>query len=217
MIKLKERLSRVFSEVPEGSVVADIGADHGKLSASLIETKRASRVIAVDISADSLSKTEELSKKLGIEIDARVGDGLTAISKEDGVDVVVIAGMGGYEIMKILSSAKITFDRYILLPHQNAKELRQFVKDKFFIEKDYVVKENGKYYSLIVLTKGTSDLTETDVELGKDLTSVLAVEMLTERLKKYKKYIKNVQNIEEKEEMQSKSAMIERVLICQKQ
>lgn len=217
MIKLKERLSRVFSEVPEGSVVADIGADHGKLSASLIETKRATRVIAVDISADSLSKTEELSKKLGIEIDARVGDGLTAISKEDGVDVVVIAGMGGYEIMKILSSAKITFDRYILLPHQNAKELRQFVKDKFFIEKDYVVKENGKYYSLIVLTKGTSDLTETDVELGKDLTSVLAVEMLTERLKKYKKYIKNVQNIEEKEEMQSKIAMIERVLICQKQ
>ena len=216
MIKLKERLSAVLNEVPIGSVVADIGADHGKLSASLISTKRASKVIAVDISKDSLKKTVELAKKLGVEIDARVGDGLSVINKEDGVDVVVIAGMGGYEILKILEKATVTFDRYILVPHQNAKELREALVSKFFIEKDYVVKENGKFYSLIVLTKGSTNLSNIEMEFGKDLYSSLAQEMLSEKLEKYKKYCEKIQKVEEKEQLQSKIAMIEKVLKCQK-
>lgn len=216
MITLKERLSAVFIEVPIGSVVADIGADHGKLSASLISTKRASKVIAVDISKDSLKKTIELARKLDVEIDARVGDGLSVIHKEDGVDVVVIAGMGGYEILKILEKATVTFDRYILVPHQNAKELRETLASKFFIEKDYVVKENGKFYSLIVLTKGSTNLSNIEMEFGKDLYSGLAQEMLSEKLKKYKKYCEKIRKIEEKEQLQSKIAMIEKVLKCQK-
>lgn len=216
MIKLKERLSAVFNEVPIGSVVADIGADHGKLSASLISTKRASKVIAVDISKDSLKKTVELARKLGVEIDARVGDGLSVINKEDGVDVVVIAGMGGYEILKILEKATVTFDRYILVPHQNAKELREALVSKFFIEKDYVVKENGKFYSLIVLTKGSTSLSNIEMEFGKDLYSSLAQEMLREKLEKYKKYCEKIQKVEEREQLQSKIAMIEKVLKCQK-
>lgn len=216
MIRLKERLSRVYDEVPEGSVVADIGADHGKLSASLISTKRASKVIAVDISKDSLQKTVELAIKLGVEIDARVGDGLSVINEEDGVNVVVIAGMGGYEILKILEKAPLTFDRYILVPHQNAKELRRALASKFFIEKDYVVKENGKFYSLIVLTRGITNLSSIEMEFGKDLDSSLAQEMLREKLKKYEKYYEKIQNVEEKEQLHSKIAMIEKVLKCQK-
>ena len=54
------------------------------------------------------------------------------------------------------------------------------------------------------------------MEFGKDLYSGLAQEMLSEKLKKYKKYCEKIRKIEEKEQLQSKIAMIEKVLKCQK-
>ena len=45
-----ERLSAVFGLIGSAGLVADVGCDHGYLSAELILSGRAERVIASDIS-----------------------------------------------------------------------------------------------------------------------------------------------------------------------
>ena len=74
MIKLDNRLTALLGEI-EGEVLADIGCDHGKLAvASLLEGK-CSKVIAGDISAESLKKAVKLAKEYGLEekIDCKHG------------------------------------------------------------------------------------------------------------------------------------------------
>lgn len=214
MINLKERLNSVFNEIDKGSVVADIGCDHGKLSARLLQSGVASKVIAVDISKESLDKAVKLKEKLNlVNFETRVGDGLSVIG-ENEVDTVVIAGMGGMEIIKILSSAKFNYKKYVLVPHSNEKELREYLMDRFLIQKDYLIKEHSKYYNVIVAIEGKSHLTVEQLEFGNNMDNPLLVELLNKRLSEYNSYLVNA---EDKSKLQSKIELIERVLKCVKQ
>ncbi len=209
MINLKERLNSVFNEIDKGSVVADIGCDHGKLSARLLQSGIANKVIAVDISKESLEKAIKLKEKLNLEnLETRVGDGLSVIA-ENEVDTVVIAGMGGMEIIKILSSSKYTYKKYVLVPHSNEKELREYLVDKFLITKDYLIKEHDKYYNVIVAVEGKTNYTPAEIEFGMNEGNPLLKELLNKRLIEYKSYLVNA---EDKTKLQSKIELIERVL-----
>ena len=209
MINLKKRLSSVFNEIESGSTVADIGCDHGKLSCKLLQSGVAKKVIAVDISAESLEKTKVLKEKLNLDnLETRVGDGLSVIKKGE-VDTIVIAGMGGMEIIKILSEAKNTFNKYIFVPHTNEKELRIFLMDKFEIQKDYLIKESDKFYNVIVSVPGKSDLTEEEIEFGKNKGNIVLSELLNKKLNEYTSYLLKA---EDKTELTKKIELIKRVL-----
>ena len=60
MLRLDKRLTAVVNEV-NGEVLADIGCDHGKVSAASLIGGKVKRVIACDISEDSLSKASLFS------------------------------------------------------------------------------------------------------------------------------------------------------------
>ncbi len=155
--------------LPSG-VVADIGADHGYLAKLLIEEKRAKKVLATDISSLSIEKTRNLSKRYNLEkqIECRVGDGL-AVLKSGEVDLAVVAGMGGYEIIKILEKGSPKVDHYILQPAQNVIELRKYlVSHKFKITKDFIVKDKNKFYNTIEAKKSNrvQKLTPMEIEYG---------------------------------------------------
>lgn len=154
---------------PEG-VVADIGCDHGHLAEMLIKQNRAKKVIATDISQKSLEKTRNLSKRLGLEsrIECRVGNGLDII-KENEADEIVIAGMGGYEIIKILEKGGGKADRYVLQPAQNVVELRKFlIANNFKINLDFIVKDKNKFYNTIEVEKSDAKqiLSSAEIEYG---------------------------------------------------
>ena len=209
MINLKERLNSVFNEIESGERVADIGCDHGKLSCKLLQEGLAEKVIAVDISAESLEKTKVLKEKLNLSnLETRVGDGLTVIGKNE-VDTIVIAGMGGMEIIKILSESKNIFSKYVFVPHTNDKELRLYLMDKFEIKKDYLIKENNKFYNVIVCTPGKSNLSEEEIEFGKNKNNPILVELLNKRLNEYTSYLLKA---EDKTELIKKIELIKRVL-----
>ena len=80
MIKSK-RLSKVLEYVDYVGTVADVGADHGYLAEMLIDSGKARKVIATDISSTSLDKTKLLIAKHDLEgkIQTRVGDGLLVL------------------------------------------------------------------------------------------------------------------------------------------
>lgn len=160
-MRAKKRLQEIASLIEHVNVVADIGSDHGYLSKILIEQEKANHVIATDISKQSLNKTEMLAKQFGFEnkIETREGDGLFPISCEDKVDVCVIAGMGGYEIIKILSSCDLkNIDTFIFQPAQNVSELRSFLSENGFeIVCDKMIKDQKKFYSTIKAIKNNKN------------------------------------------------------------
>ncbi|MDE5756536.1 MAG: class I SAM-dependent methyltransferase [Clostridia bacterium] len=155
---LGKRLTAVVQEV-EGKSLADVGCDHGKVSIAALLQGRVKKVIACDISPKSLQKAIDLAEKCKVkDIDFRAGDGLQVI--DDGeVDCVVIAGMGGNEIMSILSHIPQGVKKLVLSPHRNSIELREFLSGKgIYIAKDYIVKDGRKFYDVIVA----------EIDSGKD-------------------------------------------------
>ncbi|MDE7191092.1 MAG: class I SAM-dependent methyltransferase [Clostridia bacterium] len=147
---LGKRLTAVVNEI-DGNSLADVGCDHGKVSIAALLEGKVERVIACDISSKSLQKAIDLAEKCRVKnIEFRAGDGLQVI--EDGeVSCVVIAGMGGNEIMSILSHIPQGVKRLVLSPHRNTVELRRFLSEKdIYIDKDYIVKDGRKFYDIMV-------------------------------------------------------------------
>ncbi len=166
MPKLDKRLEAIASEV-DCDRLADIGADHGKIVVFCLLNNKAKYAYAVDISQKSLEKAKILAKNYGVSDRAEfiVGDGLQKI---EDADCIVIAGMGGYEIIKILSEKRLD-SKYILVPHQDASVLREFLaKNGFCAKKDYVVAEGRRFYDIIVCSQGQPNYAENEYFVGKN-------------------------------------------------
>lgn len=160
-MKLSSRLQAIADFIPSNTIVADIGTDHGYIPAYLIQNKIAKRVIATDLSENSLQKTIHLIKELDLEnyIDVRLGDGLEVI-KPFEVDTVIISGMGGLLIRDILDKDRHKRDsitHFILQPNIASDELRKYLYDNSFtILGEKLIKEDGKFYEIIYAKKGKS-------------------------------------------------------------
>ena len=125
MVRLDERLGAIAALVldligeREQPRIADIGCDHGQLSAYLLERHGTLRVLASDVSAPSLEKAKRLiaGKGLGGRARFAVADGLAAI--DEPVDVIVIAGMGAEMILRIISEGQARIGNAMLVMQAN--------------------------------------------------------------------------------------------------
>jgi len=100
-IKLTERLQCIADMTGSVAAAADIGCDHGRLSVYLAQ--QGVKVIAVDISPQSLRKAELLAARRRVEgmVDCRLGDGLMPL-KPGEVQAIIISGIGQRNIAEIL-------------------------------------------------------------------------------------------------------------------
>ena len=90
----------------EAPVAADVGCDHGFLTAKLLETVPGLTMLASDVSAPSLEKARRLLGARGLSERANitVADGLSAVDRP--VDAVMILGMGAGTILKIVAEGR---------------------------------------------------------------------------------------------------------------
>ena len=128
-LTLSPRLSAIAELLADTDSFADVGTDHGKLPVFALQEGIVSKAIATDISENSLNKAKLLAEISGVELITRCGDGLSVL-KEGEVETVVIAGMGGLEMINILENAPCSFDNYIFLPHTKSHELRVYLKSR---------------------------------------------------------------------------------------
>lgn len=153
---------------------ADVGSDHGRLGACLLQSGQCERVVMTDISDASLMKARRLIKLLGLEdkTEFAVGDGLNALKEE--ADVVVIAGMGGETIASIMAGAKGRFKntRFLLQPNVAIPFLRtQLNEMDFAICDERLVREGRRIYVILEAIADKQSLTEAEVEVGPVLLS----------------------------------------------
>lgn len=174
--KLAEAVNFVHSLLQKNLTVCDIGTDHGYLAEQLSQKDYINKVIATDISQKSLQKLEDLIKLKSLtKIDTLVGDGLSVI---DSADVVVIAGIGGFEIMSMLlkqnqkSDGNFKCKYFILQPAQNVIELRRWIiKNKIKLLKDYVIFDAERFYPILIIDVSKKKRTKNsifNIWLGKD-------------------------------------------------
>ena len=172
-VRLSPRLATIANMIDRRAVVADIGCDHGKLSAYLALTG-SPRVIASDVSAKSLSKARQLVKEMGLQkiVQTRVADGLKKIRPGEA-DVVVIAGLGGPTISAVLQSsiaAACAAGKLILQPMNAVGVARKWLADNgFCIVDEQLAEEDGRIYQIIAAVPGTDaypPMSLFDLEIG---------------------------------------------------
>lgn len=153
MIKLSKRLRAIVNFCDKNKIIADIGTDHGFVPNFLYEEDINRKIIATDISLNSLNKAIEFTELRGNkgEIEHIVCNGLEKIPP---VDQIIIAGMGGILISKILDrdfEKARQAEKLILQPMQQVDYLRKFLYDKGFkILDEKIVFEDNKFFHIIV-------------------------------------------------------------------
>ena len=177
-MQLSQRLSSVASMVTAGNCLADVGTDHGYVPIYLYERNIIPRAIAMDVNKGPLERAALHIAESGMKeaIETRLSDGLTAL-KPGEADSVVIAGMGGPLIIRILSAhPEITesLKELILQPQSEISEVRIWLYEQGYeIIEEHMVFEDGKYYPMFKAVKNSEAKKMTDLEYKYGKISVL--------------------------------------------
>ena len=153
---LSKRLSKIHDMV-NSDVLMDVGSDHGKLIISLIKDKKIRFGYAVENKKGPYTRLVDNIKKENLldSIKPLLSDGITLLS--DDIDTVVIAGMGGYNILKILNAHKEKLNnvKHIIVDAHNAiNEVRRGITNLgFSIYEENILKEDDIYYEIIDFIK----------------------------------------------------------------
>ena len=158
-LPISKRLLCCASMVQSGARVADIGTDHGYLGIYLLQSGAARHVIACDLRKDPLENARRNAKLFGVdgEMEFRLSDGLEKILPDE-VDTVVMAGMGGDLIQKILSQCpwrKREGLQFILQPQSAGNVLRRWLcEDGFEIRREEPVQDGHFLYTVMDIRQG---------------------------------------------------------------
>ena len=155
--KLTPRLRAAAELVTRGAFVADVGTDHAYLPITLCLEGIARGGVASDINRGPIERARENIDKYGLgeKLSAVLTDGLDGI-KQFSPDHIMILGMGGELIARILSDAPWTKSRGIRLclqPMTHPEKLRKFLASEGYsiIDERIVIEEKeDKIYQLML-------------------------------------------------------------------
>ena len=176
MLQLSKRLRAVASLAGNAGILADVGTDHGYIPVYLLECGMIRRAIAMDINQGPLLRAREYIQQYGMEdrIETRLSDGLSALHPGEA-DTIVIAGMGGALMMRILSQKAETARaarRLVLQPQSELFAFRRFLSEHGYeIKEEDMVYEDGKFYSIMAAEYGETaadkqQFTDTELKYG---------------------------------------------------
>ena len=170
-----KRIDTLCSLLPPAKTFADVGCDHGYCSEYMLVNGLCEKVVFSDISKGSLAKAEKLLAPYvrSGKAKAVLGDGFFGVEKD--AEEVLIAGMGGSEIVAILSDKKYGFlpKRFVFQPMHDAEKLRRYLLGNGgYIERDFTF-EDGKFYDVLVGgradgEKRTAAYSDAEYEFGRE-------------------------------------------------
>lgn len=205
-----KRIDTLCSLLSQTEVFADVGCDHGYCSEYMLEQNLCSKAILSDISKGSLQKAECLLEEYIQEGRAVsvLGDGFFGVPKDVGL--VLIAGMGGSEMISILSDKKYGFmpKRFVLQPMHDGEKLRRYILENGgYIERDFTF-EDGKFYEVITggkLEEGgqvcDEPYSEAEYEFGRENLKTFPEAFV----KRMNKLIKNIEKYLQDPHLQAES------------
>jgi tRNA (adenine22-N1)-methyltransferase len=157
-MQLSRRLKAVADSVTKGNRVADVGCDHAYISIYLIRNDIAPYVIAMDVNKGPLSRAEENIKRKKYEdrIETRLSNGLEKMIPGEA-DTILLAGMGGVLMIKILEEGKevvASAKELVLQPQSEIPLVRKYIHSiGYQIKEEQILIDEGKYYVVIKAIK----------------------------------------------------------------
>ena len=190
-----KRIDTLCSLLKAAPLFADVGCDHGYCTEYMLKNGLCEHAIVSDISKGSLEKAQTLLASYLAQGKATAVLGGGFVGVPNTVDQVLIAGMGGGEIVGILSDKKFGFmpKRFVFQPMHDSAKLRKYILENGgYIERDFTF-EDSKFYDVIVggkadATHESAPYSNDEYEFGRD--------NLKQRpqafLKRVKKLLKNM-------------------------
>lgn len=153
-MKLKGRLKLIYDMIPQCDTLCDIGTDHALIPAYALMNNRCRRAIATDVKKGPLKRAEKTLKLYNLHglMELRLGNGLDAISMDEA-DVIVMAGMGGMLITRLIEEQldKAMKARRIIIQPMHAQEtVRPFLwRNGFVVDDEALAREGEKLYEVL--------------------------------------------------------------------
>ena len=162
---ISSRLKTIGDFISDGDVVVDVGADHGLLELYLLAKCPNITITAVENKIGPY-KILENSLRGFKNIRLSLTDGITSVGKD--TTTVVIAGMGGLNIRKILNAYpnKVKNLKKIVIDAHRDIEIarRTIVNYGFKIKREKIVYEQDKFYIVSEFVK-SQNVPEYDDEI----------------------------------------------------
>ncbi|WP_034442767.1 tRNA (adenine(22)-N(1))-methyltransferase [Butyrivibrio sp. AE2032] len=179
MQELTVRLEMVYEQVrsavsePGSTRVIDVGSDHGYLALRCLDSSLVSSAVCTEIHKAPAKRSETALILAGYKerSEVFVTDGLNGVPLKEG-DIVVIAGMGGLNIIDIVTRAlkdngsevmkKVTF---VLQPQKSNDTVRKFLAETGFTYQDEsVCCDRDIFYNCMRVTYKGESYSLTDEE-----------------------------------------------------
>lgn len=157
-ITLGPRLQKVASLVPTGARLGDIGTDHAYLPITLVEARKISKAVAVDVHEGPFQSAMAAVKGRRLEqnIDVRLGDGLRPLEVGE-VNALTLAGMGGKTMLEIFEARPDVLQAVtdlIVQPQGSEGAVRlSLLNDGWRLKTEQLVKEEDRLYTVIAFSK----------------------------------------------------------------
>lgn len=160
-VNVTPRLNAALEMLAGFETVADIGCDHGRLTAALLQRHVCHRVIASDVSGPSLDKARKLIDHIGLfdRVSFREGDGCSVLHAGE-CDVIALLGMGGTLMARILEACSVPLagaKAIVLQPMRAQDDIRRYLhQNGFRIVCDRVVLDHGRLYQICKAVPGNA-------------------------------------------------------------
>ncbi|SFG41546.1 tRNA (adenine(22)-N(1))-methyltransferase [Oribacterium sp. WCC10] len=153
-MNLPYRLKKITELVPPSDTVADIGCDHAYVAIELVKSGKAKHALACDVNEGPLKSAGQnvLSEGLTDKVELRLSDGLARVKAHEA-DTVIIAGMGGLLMERILTGHLKDFDTFVLSPQSDIEHFRHFLIDNGMkIVSENMLIDDKKYYTILTVS-----------------------------------------------------------------
>lgn len=209
-----DRILKLCAYLDKCESFADVGCDHGYCTKYMLENDLCERAIISDVSAKCLAKAERLLSNYiaAGRVKSVLCSGLEKI--DEGTRQILIAGMGGEEIISILKASYIPAS-FVLQPMKNVREVRDYLLSQGArITVDEVFSDGGKFYFVL---KGKREgqgqaYTPVQLEYGLNLQSDAMKEYLLSELSKKREYLKRPLNARSRAEIEARARILEGIL-----
>ncbi len=193
---------------------ADVGCDHGYCTRYMLDNKLCKTAVISDISAKCLAKAEKLLSAY-IATGAVTSVCCNGLEKiDESIEEILIAGMGGEELVSILKAAYIPRS-FVFQPMRNVREVREFLLSRGAqLTVDEPFDNCDKFYYVLKGRRGGNfrPYTQAELDFGQRLESPVTKAYMRAELEKKQLYLGRNLSAEARADIQQQADYIKGVL-----